>query len=106
MVKKVWVVKQSRKGSAIIVDVVSGEVLDEEIFEINSQPNEFLQLDYAGIVKGLYKALERITRADCMAYNGYGSQRDYRDAISWNLPNINNVFRNLNIQASDLARKF
>lgn len=105
-IQKVWVIKQSRKGSAIIVDINDGNTYDEEIFRPGMPPNEFLLLDHAGVVRDLYKALERITRADCMLSNGCGTQRDYRDAISWNLPNINNVFRSLNIQAGDLARNF
>ena len=105
-IQKVWAIKQSRKGSALILDIGDGQVFDEEIFESNMPPKEFLLLDHAGVVKVLYIALERITRADCLVCSGYGTQRDYRDAISWNLPNINNMFRNLNIQAAELTRNF
>lgn len=101
-IQKIWCIKQTRKGSAIII-TEDGQVLDEEIFEPDMPVHEFLELDHAKIIKRLYIALERITRADCMEFNGYSSAKEYREVVSWNLPTINKYFPNLNIQADELA---
>ena len=105
-IQEVWLVKQSRRGSAFIINIKDKRDFDEELFEPDMPVNEFLALDHKKVIKRLYLALERITHADCNEFNGYGSLKDYRDAVSWHLPTINKCFPNLNIQADELARNF
>lgn len=104
-IQEVWTIKQSRKGSALII-TDEGQVFDEEIFEQGAPVKDFLKLDHWGVVRRIYVALERISRAECMELNGNGSYRDYREAISWNLPTIKRCFPKSDIEKTDFSRPY
>ena len=104
-IQEAWTVKQTRKGSAIII-ADDGQVFDEEIFERGAPVKDFLKIDHWGIVRRIYIALERISRAECMEFNGYGSNRDYRAAVSWNFPTIYKYFPNSDMEKTDFSRTY